>query len=74
MNPLDGRPSWLPPIPPPNRGRTLIVLGLVLVLGTVVFILIMAYVGGTLTLYTLWPFAVGIVFLVWGLLRRDDGR
>ncbi|GAA1341669.1 hypothetical protein JOE65_002295 [Arthrobacter roseus] len=74
MTPLDERPSWLPPIPPPNRGRALIVFGLILVLGTVIFIVTMAYIGGSHNLYTLWPFALGILFLVWGFLRREEGR
>lgn len=71
---MNDRPSWLPPLPPPNRGRVLIASGLVLVIATFIYIFIMGYLGGTHTLYTLLPLALGLVFLIVGLTRRNEGR
>ncbi|MBJ2120927.1 hypothetical protein I6N91_08050 [Arthrobacter sp. MSA 4-2] len=68
------RPSWLPPLPPPHRGRPLIILGWLLVGGSFIYIFIMSYVGGTHTLYTLVPLALGLFCLIVGLLRRNEGR
>lgn len=68
------RPSWLPPLPPPHRGRPLIILGWLLVGGSFIYIFIMSYVGGTHTLYTLVPLALGLFCLIIGLLRRNEGR
>ncbi|GAA2175205.1 hypothetical protein GCM10009784_16610 [Arthrobacter parietis] len=71
---MNGRPSWLPPLPPPHRGRALIAVGLVLVIATFIYIFIMSYVGGTHTLYTLLPLATGLICLIVGLTRRNEGR
>lgn len=71
---MNDRPSWLPPLPPPHRGRALIAVGLVLVISTFIYIIVMGYVGGTHTLYTLLPLAVGLVCLIVGLTRRNEGR
>lgn len=71
---MNDRPSWLPPLPPPHRGRALIALGLVLVGSTFIYIFVMGYLGGTHTLYTLLPLAVGLVLLIVGLTRRNEGR
>ncbi|TDK23503.1 hypothetical protein E2F48_16050 [Arthrobacter crusticola] len=68
------RPSWLPPLPPPNRGRVLIILGWLLVGGSFIYIFVMSYLGGTHTLYTLVPLALGLLCLIVGLLRRNEGR
>ncbi|NJC22885.1 hypothetical protein BJ994_001961 [Arthrobacter pigmenti] len=74
MSWMNDRPSWLPPIPPPHRGRAFMVVGLVLVVGTFIYIFYMSYVGGTHTLYTLLPLAAGLVCLTVGLTRRNEGR
>ncbi len=72
MSWTDRPPSWLPPLPPPKRGRALILFGWLLVGGTFVFIFIMSYLGGTHTLYTLLPLLLGLLCLIVGLLRRDS--
>ncbi len=72
MSWTDRPPSWLPPLPPPNKGRALIVLGWILVGGTFVYIFIMSYLGGTHTLLTLVPLLLGLLCLIIGLLRRDS--
>ncbi|WP_299166767.1 cysteine-rich outer membrane protein [uncultured Arthrobacter sp.] len=74
MNSINDRPSWLPPLPPPHRGRALIAIGLLLVVATFIYIFVMSYVGGTHTLYTLLPLAIGLVCLIVGLTRRNEGR
>lgn len=74
MNWTDDQPSWLPPLPPPNRGRALVTVGLILVVGTFIYIFIMSYVGGTHTLYTLLPLGLGLFCLILGLVRRNEGR
>lgn len=71
---MDDRPSWLPPLPPPNRGRVLISVGLILVIATFIYIFIMSYLGGTHTLFTLLPLAIGLVCVIVGLTRRNEGR
>ncbi|MHA7191046.1 hypothetical protein ACX80N_12220 [Arthrobacter sp. MDT2-16] len=71
MSWTDRPPSWLPPVPPPHRGRALIVLGWLLVGGTFIYIFVMSYLGGTHTLYTLIPLILGLLCLILGLLRRD---
>ncbi len=71
---MNDRPSWLPPIPPRNRGRALMITGLILVVGTFIYIFVLSYVGGTHTLYTLLPLAVGLLCLIVGLTRRNEGR
>lgn len=71
---MDDRPSWLPPLPPPHRGRALIITGLLLVVGTFIYIFIMSYLGGTHTLLTLVPLALGLGCLIVGLTRRNEGR
>lgn len=71
---MNDRPSWLPPLPPPHRGRGLIAVGLVLVIATFIYILIMGFIGGTHTLYTLLPLSIGLVCLIVGLTRRNEGR
>lgn len=71
---MNDRPSWLPPLPPPHRGRALVTFGLILVIGTFIYIFIMSYLGGTHTLYTLLPLAAGLLCLIIGLVRRNEGR
>lgn len=71
---MNDRPPWLPPLPPPHRGRALITVGLALVTATFIYIIFMGYVGGTHTLFTLVPLAIGLVCLVVGLTRRNEGR
>lgn len=71
---MDDRPPWLPPLPPPHRGRALITAGLFLVVGTFIYSFIMSYLGGTHTLFTLVPLALGLVCLIVGLTRRNEGR
>ncbi len=71
---MNDRPPWLPPLPPPHRGRALITVGLVLVIATFIYIFVMSYLGGTHTLYTLLPLAVGLICLIVGLTRRNEGR
>ena len=71
---MNDRPSWRPPLPPPHRGRALIAVGLVLVIATFIYIFVMSYLGGTHTLYTLLPLAIGLVCLIVGLTRRNEGR
>lgn len=72
MSWTDRPPSWLPPLPPPNKGRALIVVGWILVGGTFVYIFVMSYLGGTHTLFTLVPLLLGLLCLIIGLLRRDS--
>ncbi|WP_309070737.1 hypothetical protein [Arthrobacter sp.] len=74
MSSMNDRPPWLPPLPPPHRGRALITVGLVLVIATFIYIFVMSYLGGTHTLYTLLPLAVGLICLIVGLTRRNEGR
>lgn len=71
---MNDRPSWLPPLPPPNRGRVLISVGLILVVATFIYFFIMSYLGGTHTLYALLPLAIGLLCLIVGLTRRNEGR
>ncbi len=71
MSWTDRPPPWLPPLPPPHRGRALIVLGWILVGGTFVYIYVKSYLGGTHTLLTLVPLLLGLLCLIIGLLRRD---
>lgn len=73
MNWSDERPSWLPPLPRPNRGRGLISTGVVILAATFIFIIAMAYVGGTHTLLTLVPIIVGVVLVVVGFRMRNGG-
>lgn len=72
MSWTDRPPPWLPPLPPPNRGRALRILGLLLVGGTFIYIFIMSYVGGTHSLLTLVPLTIGLVCLIVGLTRRNE--
>ncbi|MBG6181349.1 hypothetical protein [Arthrobacter sp. CAN_A1] len=74
MNWTDDPPPWLPPLPPPNRGRALINTGLILVIGSFIFIFYMSFVGGTHTLVTLIPLALGLILLIVGMVRRNEGR
>lgn len=62
------------PLPPPNRGRALINTGLILVIGSFIFIFYMSFVGGTHTLVTLIPLALGLILLIVGMVRRNEGR
>ena len=67
----DERPPWLPPIPPPNRGRFRIALGMVLLFAGLVTLFGIAIVGGTAPLLLWWPPVAGGLFLMMsGLLSR----
>ena len=70
MSWTDERPPWLPPLPSPNRGRIRIVVGMTLVIACMLGILVVAFLGETLSMYTWWPLAAGIAFLMSGLLSR----
>ncbi|MDK1360824.1 hypothetical protein QNO00_11160 [Arthrobacter sp. zg-Y1219] len=70
MSWTDERPPWLPPLPSPHRGRMRIVVGMVLVVACMMGILVVAFLGETLSLYTWWPLAIGLAFLMSGLLSR----
>lgn len=48
----------------------MILSGMLLVIGTFIFILILGYVGGTHTLYTLIPLSIGLLLLMVGLAKR----
>lgn len=74
MSTANDRPSWLPPLPPPHRGRALIRVGLVLVIATFIYIFVMGYLGGTHTVLTLVPLATGLICLIVGLTRQNEGR
>ena len=52
----------------------MITVGLVLVVGTFIYFFVMSYLGGTHTLYTLLPLATGLLCLIVGLTRRNEGR
>nr|WP_272944191.1 hypothetical protein [Arthrobacter sp. CAL618] len=43
-------------------------------IGSFIFIFYMSFVGGTHTLYTLIPLAVGLICLIVGMVRRNEGR
>lgn len=47
-----------------------IVVGMVLVVACMMGILVVAFLGETLSLYTWWPLAIGLAFLMSGLLSR----
>lgn len=66
----DERPTWLPPIPPPHRGRARIVAGMLLVTAVMIVVLVTAFVGGTISVYLWWPLAGGLLLLGSGLLSR----
>ncbi|WP_312178449.1 hypothetical protein [Arthrobacter sp.] len=67
---IDERPAWLPPIPPPHRGRIRIILGMLLVIGVLATVLVTAFFGGIISMYLWWPLAGGLLLLVSGLLSR----
>ncbi|WAP52154.1 hypothetical protein OL239_02260 [Arthrobacter sp. ATA002] len=70
MSWTDERPPWLPPLPSANRGRVRIVVGMTLVITVMLGILVVAFLGETLSMYTWWPLAIGLAFLMSGLLSR----
>lgn len=70
MSWTDERPPWLPPLPSPNRGRIRIVLGIIMVVACMLGILVVAFLGETLSMYTWWPLAAGLALLMSGLLSR----
>ncbi|WP_026532379.1 hypothetical protein [Arthrobacter sp. H41] len=74
MSWTDSPPPWLPPLPPPNRGRALLIIGWLLVGSTVVYIFVMSYIGGTHSLLTLVPLLMGLLCLIFGILRRNGSR
>lgn len=43
---------------------------MVLIIACMLGILVVAFLGETLSLYTCWPLAAGLVFLMSGLLSR----
>lgn len=72
MDNLDGFPPWDETVPP-RKGGGLIFTGLVFVVGTFVFNLVMSVVGGTHTLLTLLPLVIGLPLLMVGLAKRGSG-
>ncbi|WP_342023452.1 hypothetical protein AAE021_16885 [Arthrobacter citreus] len=70
MSWTDERPPWLPPLPSPNRGRVRIVVGMVLIISVMLGVLVVAFLGETLSMYSWWPLAIGLAFLMSGLLSR----
>ena len=70
MSWTDERPPWLPPLQSPTRGRIRIVVGMSLVIACMLGILVVAFLGETLSMYVWWPLASGIAFLMSGLLSR----
>ena len=76
MNWTDKIPSWLPPVGEPMRpthkGRPLIVVGLVILLGFFAFAIAMSAAGASHTLYSLVPLVIGLAFLISGLIRRNN--
>ncbi|MBG6216639.1 hypothetical protein IWX75_001083 [Arthrobacter sp. CAN_A6] len=74
MSWTDRPPSWLPPLPPPNRGRALLIIGWLLVGSTFIYIIVMSYVGGTHSLLTLVPLLIGLLCLSFGVIRRNGSR
>lgn len=45
-------------------------MGMTLVIACMLGILVVAFLGETLSLYTWWPLATGLAFLMSGLLSR----
>ena len=70
MSWTDERPPWLPPLPSPNRGRIRIVVGMIMVISVMIGVLVVAFLGETLSMYSWWPLAIGLGFLMSGLLSR----
>lgn len=70
MSWTDERPAWLPPLPPVHRGQVRIVFGLLLVCSVMVSCVVVAALGGLLSMYILWPLAGGLLLLMSGLLSR----
>ena len=70
MSWTDERPAWLPPLPARNRGRIRISVGITLVTASMLGILVVAFLGETLSMYIWWPLATGLAFLMSGLLSR----
>ncbi|MCC3278362.1 hypothetical protein LJ754_04215 [Arthrobacter sp. zg-Y40] len=73
MSWTDERPAWLPPIPSPHRGLIRITLGMILVCASMVTCLVIAAFGALLSMYLLWPLAIGLLLLMSGLLSRRRG-
>ncbi|MCA4133116.1 hypothetical protein [Arthrobacter sp. M4] len=75
MNWTDEIPPWLPPIggkgPRHHRGRALIIIGLTILSGFMVFAIVLSAVGGRHTIYGLLVGAIGLILLITGLLRRN---
>lgn len=57
---------------PPRKGNGMVLAGLVFVIGTFIYIVWMAVVGGTHTLLTLVPLLVGLPLLMVGLVKRGS--
>ena len=70
MSWTDERPPWLPPLPSPNPGRVRIVVGMILIISVMLGVLVVAFLGETLSMYSWWPLAIGLAFLMSGLLSR----
>lgn len=45
-------------------------MGIVLVVAFMLGVLVVAFLGETLSMYTWWPLAIGLAFLMSGLLSR----
>lgn len=59
-------------MPPPHKGRVLIVMGLAILVGFFAFAIVMGAIGGRHTLYTLLPLVIGLALLIAGLVRRNS--
>lgn len=69
---MDSRNGAWPHQPPPRKGGGMVFTGLLFVLGTFVYIVWMAAIGGTHTLYTLVPLVIGLPLLMVGLAKRGS--
>lgn len=58
--------------PQPRKGNGMVLTGLLFVIGTFLFIVWMAVIGGTHTLYTLVPLLIGLPLLMVGLVKRGS--
>lgn len=45
-------------------------MGMIMVISCMLGILVVAFLGETLSMYTWWPLAIGLAFLMSGLLSR----
>jgi hypothetical protein len=70
---MDSRHGAWPDEPRPRKGGGMVLTGLLFVVGTFLFIVWMAVIGGTHTLYTLIPLLIGLPLLMVGLAKRGSG-